>query len=228
MLKTGIQTLERNDIHYIVKDSKRVQYASLIGDLLAGRYEKIMRNNVFPRLLNADYAAHNDILTKAYSNLHKQRILELGTGSGGIARILSNDNQYTGVDISRRLLTIAVSSFENAGFSKASMYLCSADDLPFAKNTFDVCICNLSLNFFPNLGCVLSLLHNVIKPNGMFLCSVPVVERMPKGRRVRGAQFTLASLDQRMHSHGFDFTVLPEKNGAIVYFQSTNTKGSTQ
>ena len=39
-------------------------------------------------------------------------------------------------------------NFEKARIASFELYACAAEDLPFASDSFDVAVCNLSLNFW--------------------------------------------------------------------------------
>lgn len=103
--------------------------------------------------------------------IHGRSVLELGTGSGSAVHFLSSDNQYTGTDISSGLLKQAAKQFIKAGFPNPEFYVVSADDLPFERSTFDVCLCILSLNFIGNIEKVFEEISRVLLPNGLFVTS---------------------------------------------------------
>ncbi len=214
-----VPSMQKNGITYLLDErGKRKQYKPWLGDLFSFAYDRIMARSVFPNKFDASLDAHPSILQDVLSGVHGMRVLELATGSssGSAATMLPNDNDYTGVDISTRLLRKAVRRFERAAF-----YLCSADALHFAVNAFDRCICNLSLNFFPDLDIVLDHVRRVLKPYGQFVCSVPVPERNARRSTVRENLHTQRELAEQCAAHGFTFEPLPAKNGARLYFEAT-------
>lgn len=220
MLKSGIKTVEKKGVYYIIRENKILKYASWQEDICAGFYDAIMKNSVFPNTFGSSYEMHNEILKSLYHQIHGLKILELGTGSGTTSSFLCNDNHYSGIDTSKRLLNKAAAAFSKAGFTDTNLYVCSADDLPFESNSFDGCICNLSLNFFPNFNQVVLQLRSVLRQDGVFLCSVPVTERNITGSKVHGTQFTEQSLETFFSKNGFDFNPMPDRNGALLYFKA--------
>lgn len=119
-------------------------------DSLSFLYDLIMEKSVFPRKLGGDMKKHHDILRRELKDVHGKRVLELATGIGSAVNFLENDNRYVGTDITPGLLKKAVKRFRSVGFEEAEFYVVSAEDLPFDDDTFNLCLCILSLNFFNN------------------------------------------------------------------------------
>ena len=90
------------------------------------------------------------------------------------------------IDISEGLLRIAYKRYIKAGFKNPELFVCSAEELPFQNKLYDICICNLSLNFFSDLNSVIKEVKRVLKNRGIFICSVPVPERNQKQSVIRG------------------------------------------
>jgi ubiquinone/menaquinone biosynthesis C-methylase UbiE len=220
MLNKGVITKEIKGINYIFENKKPIKYDSWVTDLMANRYEKIMIKKVFPKLFGSSYEKHNDILKKEYSDIYQKNVLELGTGSGNISFLLDNNNNYTGIDISPKLLMIAKKALLDNGFKYYNLYVSSADALPFEQCSYDICICNLSLNFFPEIHEVVAQIYSVLKSDGKFICSVPVIERNKLNNHTRGTQFTESRLNELFTSFGFKFSTLPYHNGALLYFST--------
>ena len=130
-----------------------------------------MKKSIFPKKFEASIDAHNQFLTKELKELHHKNILELATGSGNLAEFLPCDNKYIGIDISNGLLKIAHNKFTKMNFNDFKLFLCSADEIPFKNNYFDICICNLSLNFFNDIKTVVKEIKFVLKNNGIFICT---------------------------------------------------------
>jgi len=146
MLKKGINVIIRNKLHYIVTDSgKLVCYKPWLGDSFSFLYDYIMKKFIFPGKFCGDMTLHYKILNREMKGIVKKRVLELAAGSGSAVNFLSNNNQYTGIDISPGLLRKAVKNFSSNGFKNADFYVTSADELPFDNNLFDVVLCILSL-----------------------------------------------------------------------------------
>lgn len=221
MLKPGIQISRRHGIGYIADQQGRpVRYKPWLGDLFAFLYDGIMQRSIFPKKFGGDLNKHLDILKEALAGLHDRRVVELATGTGNAAFCLNPDNRYTGTDISPGLLQQAERRFRNAGFTAADFYVVSADDLPFENDCFDVCLCNLSLNFFSNVHGVFNELRRVLVPGGRFFCSVPVPERKPPDSKIRGTLYSEGDLGNLTRRYGLAWDPIDAENGAVFYFKA--------
>lgn len=151
MLKDGAHVVRRNGLTFLVgSDHKPKRFRPWIMDSLSFLYDLIMEKSVFPRKLGGDMKKHHDILRRELKDVHGKRVLELATGIGSAVNFLENDNRYVGTDISPGLLKKAAKRFRSVGFEEAEFYVVSAEDLPFDDDTFNLCLCILSLNFFNN------------------------------------------------------------------------------
>lgn len=219
-MKNNIKLTSKRGILFRTDNGRVMNYKPWLGDFFSPFYDRIMSNYVFPKKLSGDIKKHIQFLTNELDDVKNKNILELGTGSGNITDIISNKNYYEGIDISYRLLKIALSKFKKAGFNNYKLYLASAENLPISDKSIDICICNISLNFFPNINLVIKEIKRVIRNGGSFYCSVPVPERIKKGSRVRGRLLSESELKDKFESYGFSFLSLPYKNGAIFYFKA--------
>jgi hypothetical protein len=70
---------------------------------------------------------------------------------------------------------------------------------------------------------VLSQVKRVLKDQGLFLCCVPVPERIEHGKKVRGRLYSEAELERLFISRGFSFEAVPFDNGALLYFRAVTT-----
>jgi len=221
MLKTGFRVIKRKDLCFIAESENKVKrFTPWLGDSFSFLYDFIMKRAVFPKKLGADINKHYQILRQELKNIHGKRVLELATGSGSAVNFLGNDNQYTGTDISPGLLRKAAKSFRIAGFKEAEFYVVSAEDLPFCDNTFDVCLCVLSLNFFSDVKKVVHEIHRVLVPGAVFICSVPVPERNTLQNTIRGKLYSEEELGRICQKRGFEFESMPDRNGALLYFRA--------
>jgi SAM-dependent methyltransferase len=220
MLKQGAQVINKKGLNYVIgTDGKPLRFQPWLGDFTSFLYDLIMRKSIFPKKLGSDMAKHHDILRQELEGIHGKHVLELAAGSGSAVNFLKNDNRYTGTDVSPGLLKRAVSRFLSAGFKQAKFYIASADDLPFEDESFDVCICILSLNFFDNLAKVLKEVHRVLTHNSVFVCAVPVPDRNTLGSAIRGDLRSEDELMKLFSQHGFRFETIPCENGALLYFR---------
>jgi ubiquinone/menaquinone biosynthesis C-methylase UbiE len=220
ILKKEINTIHKGDINYILKEGKLVKYQPWLGDLFSFLYDRIMEKSIFPKKFNASYKNHLAFLQSEFIAFPKKAALELATGSGNAAEFLPKDVLYTGTDISPGLLKIANKKFLKAKFCCTDLYVCSAEELPFADDSFDLSICNLSFNFFPDLRKVISELSRVLKVKGYLFCSVPVPERNKNNKIIRGKLFSENDLREMFQDSGFEFIPYDFVNGAIFYFKA--------
>jgi len=225
MLKADVCCIEKRGVKYCLDaHGKPRVYQPWLGDRLAFLYDYFMQKSVFPKKFAADIDLHARILKQELGGIRNARILELATGSGSIATILDPVNQYNGTDISAGLQRIAARRFREAGFQDAQFYAVSADDLPFADAQFDICICNLSLNFFPDQLKTLREIRRVLHSGGRFFASIPVPERKTTSSPIRGTLYSSAEYRDLCVQAGFDFQEHDHQNGALLYF-SANLSG---
>ncbi|MBA2864326.1 class I SAM-dependent methyltransferase [Methanococcus maripaludis] len=220
MFKNEDDVLENNGIYHIYKNGKPKKYKSWLLGAFSFLYDPIMNKSVFPKTLGASMEKHELFLKNELKFTHNKEILELGTGSGNLSQILPNDNQYSGIDISEGLLKIARKKFYKAGFKNFKLFLCSAEELPFKNNFYDICICNISLNFFNDLDSVISELRRTLKKKSKFICSVPIKDRNTDKKTIRGNIYSENELKDIFESKGFLFKPYPFKNGSLLYFSA--------
>ncbi len=220
MLKKDTKVINRKGLNYVIgAHGKPLRFKPWLGDFLSFLYDFIMRKSIFPKKFGADMTDHHDILRQELQGVRGKHVLELATGSGSAVNFLINDNRYTGTDVSPGLLGKAVNRFSSAGFEEAQFYVASADDLPFEDESFDVCICILSLNFFDDLGKVLKETNRVLARDSVFVCAVPVPERNTLGSTIRGELRTEDGLAEIFRQNGFRFESSPRENGALLYIR---------
>jgi len=220
-LKRDIQISKKGELCYIVESGDRLlRFRPWLADSFCFLYDFIMSHSVFPRKLGCDMQKHYDTLTRQFADIHGKSILELGTGSGSAIHFLNSDNQYTGTDVSPGLLKQAAKRFTKAGCPAPEFFVVSADNLPFESNSFDICLCILSLNFIGNIEVVFQEVSRVLLPHGAFVCSVPVPERNTLQRTIRGVLYSETELEKICQGSGFTFEPIPCDNGALLYFKA--------
>ena len=224
MIKENIETIKKGNINYITENRKVIRFKPWLSNIFSFLYDLAMVKSVFPKKLEASFGDHIRFLEDKYSGIHGKKVLELAAGSGHLAEILPSDNKYIGVDISEGLLKIADKKFTKAGFEDFNLFLCSANDLPFSDDYFDVCVCNLSLNFFDDVKSVMYEVKRVLKGQGKFLCSVPVPERKKGGNNIRGKLYSENELKNMFEETGFKFSSYEFKNGSLLYFEGEYEK----
>jgi len=100
-----------------------------------------------------------DDVTRSFPN-----ILDLGCHAGALTRQLAaRQNTFVvGADLSEKMVLQA----------PAPSLVADEEFLPFAANSFDCVISNLSLHWVNDLPGSLAQIKNILKPNGLFLASI--------------------------------------------------------
>ncbi len=220
-IKDDFKLIQRKNLLYLQNGSgEQENHRPWLADVISPLYDVIMQKSVFPKNFGGDITLHNQIMQKQLGDVHDVQVLELGTGSGTATAYLSNDNRYTGLDISPGLLKIAQKKFTHAGFADVELFVTSAEELPFENEQVDVCLCILSLNFFNNLPRVFQEISRVLVAGGRFICVVPIPERNILGSQIQG---TLLSEDQHQalaeQSH-MVYQPINQTNGCLLYYQT--------
>jgi SAM-dependent methyltransferase len=221
MLKAGVQVVQKGDLFFLVeRDGKVKRFKPWLGDMASFLYDPIMARSIFPKKLGADMNRHHEILREELSSIQQARVLELAAGSGAAVHFLDPANAYVGTDISPGLLRRAAKRFRNAGFDDIQLYVAEAEDLPFADECRDCCLCILSLNFFSDADRVFGEVRRVLVAGGRLVCATPVPERNERGSLIRGTLRTEIEIEELCRKHGLDFQSLPARNGALLYFRA--------
>ncbi len=111
-----------------------------------------------------------------------ERVLDVACGTGVVARLVAGrmaSGLVVGLDINGGMLAIAQSLSPIEG---ASIEWCAASALqmPFADARFDLVLCQLGLQFFPDRGAALRDMRRVLGPDGRLALSVfSAIERTP-------------------------------------------------
>lgn len=221
MIKEEFEEIKsKNGIYFLKKDGNFLKHKPWLGDIFSSLYDFFMRKTVFPKKLNASIDENKYFLKNKLGNIHNKNVLELATGSGKLSEVLSSDNNFVGIDISKGLLKIANRRFLKNGFENPRFYVCGVEKLPFKDNIFDVCVCNLSLNFFDDLEIVIKEIKRVLKNKGFFFCSAPVPERKINKSKIRGELRSEEKLKEMFEKNNFVFYSYDFDNGTILYFRT--------
>jgi ubiquinone/menaquinone biosynthesis C-methylase UbiE len=104
-----------------------------------------------------------------------QRVLDVACGTGVVARVAAEragaEGSVAGVDVNPGMLGVARSM--TAGGAPISWHETSADALPFPDGAFDLVLCQLGLQFFPDRLGALREMRRVLAPAGRTLVLVP-------------------------------------------------------
>jgi ubiquinone/menaquinone biosynthesis C-methylase UbiE len=220
-LKPGIRVIQKGSLYFQVYDQGRlIRFQPWLGDAFAFLYDFSMTHSIFPKKFRADIDRHTAILSQALGDVHGQQVFEIGTGSGAAADVLPPDNDYTGSDISTGLLKRAAKRFDQAGFQNPEFYVASGENLPFAKGSFDLGLCILSLNFIGKHQQVFEGVQAILRRGGSLLCCVPVPERNHQESTIRGRLLSEVQLQKLCQKTGFIFESFNAENGALLYFRA--------
>jgi len=228
MIKAELKTFSKSGLHFILgTDSKPISFKPWLSDGFSFFYDSIMQRSIFPKKFAADIVKHVSLLRAELGGIHGKKILELATGTGSASGFIASDNAYFGIDISPGLLKKAIKKFRLARFENPEFYVASATELPFQDSVFDVCLCILSFNFFPNQSAALSKARRVLSPGSVFICVVPVPERNAIGSPIRGTLYSERDLSQLMQTVGFKYERIVCENGALLYFRGIKPYSKT-
>ena len=105
----------------------------------------------------------NDLLDRVGPR-RGESILDIACGTGVVARLAEqrgHTGRLVGLDLNTAMLAVA-----RAKSSTVEWVDGSALDLPFNANSFDVVLCQLGLQFFPDRPLALKEMVRVLKPGG--------------------------------------------------------------
>jgi ubiquinone/menaquinone biosynthesis C-methylase UbiE len=119
-------------------------------------------------------------------------VLDVACGTGVVARLANRrmvQGHVTGLDLNKGMLAVA-RTLPNEG-TPIDWIEGSALDLPFPAGKFDLVLCQLGLQFFPDQGRALREMRRVLSPSGRVALSVySPIERTP------GANAFVLALDR--------------------------------
>jgi ubiquinone/menaquinone biosynthesis C-methylase UbiE len=119
-------------------------------------------------------------------------VLDVACGTGVVARLANRrivQGHVTGLDLNKGMLAVA-RTLPNEG-TPIDWIEGSALDLPFPAGKFDLVLCQLGLQFFPDQGRALGEMRRVLSPSGRIALSVySPIERTP------GANAFVLALDR--------------------------------
>lgn len=147
---------------------------------------------------------------------HTKRILDVGSGTGGLMRLLqSNTNcEVIGLDITHAFnrLNNQLHKHCSEGPDSAIVITADAQQLPFAANSFDLIICQHSLLNVPNMSAALIEFRRILSPDGQLLLHEllqgphykNLTYPVPWARQAQHCQLaTLADLETTLSSQHF-------------------------
>jgi ubiquinone/menaquinone biosynthesis C-methylase UbiE len=126
-----------------------------------------------------------------------EKVLDVACGTGVVARSASkrmHQGHVTGLDLNRGMLAVARTLINDG--APIEWIEGSALDLPFPDKRFDLVLCQLGLQFFPDPDRALREMRRVLSPSGRVALSVySPIERTP------GANAFVLALDLVLGAH---------------------------
>lgn len=102
-----------------------------------------------------------------------EKVLDVGCGAGVdslVAAMLTGPaGNVVGVDIAPDMLEKARNNLKQTGLENVSFQEISGEDLPFADETFEICISNGVINLIPDKELMLSEIFRILKPYGRLM-----------------------------------------------------------
>jgi ubiquinone/menaquinone biosynthesis C-methylase UbiE len=102
-----------------------------------------------------------------------EHVLDVACGTGVVARFAAErvgHSTVTGVDINPGMLAVARNAARDAAIE---WHEASAEALPLADGTFDVVLCQMGLQFFPDREGALREIWRVLRPGGRVVLNLP-------------------------------------------------------
>jgi ubiquinone/menaquinone biosynthesis C-methylase UbiE len=104
------------------------------------------------------------------NNRPKQRILEVGVGTGLSLAYYRKDSQITGIDVSPEMLEIARKRVARQGLTNVeALHEMDAENLAFPDGSFDLVASTLSLHHWADPTAGLAEIGRVLRPGGRAL-----------------------------------------------------------
>lgn len=98
-----------------------------------------------------------------------ERVLDIATGTGDIALMLSGAAEVIGIDNNEAMLSLARQKQSERGMSNVRFVNGDAGALPFEDGAFDVVTCSYAGRGFASWEAVLGEVYRVLAPGGRFL-----------------------------------------------------------
>lgn len=103
-------------------------------------------------------------------------VLDLASGRGAIlfaaAEKVGSLGQVIGIDLAPQMVAQTQAEIERRGLHQALMIAMDADQPDFPSESFDYITCGFALHFL-NYERMLSIVHDLLKPGGVFAASIP-------------------------------------------------------
>lgn len=104
-----------------------------------------------------------------------EHVLDVGCGTGVVTRMAAEqvgpNGKVAGLDVNPGMLAVARSV--TAGDSSIEWHEASAEEMPFPDASFDVVLCQLSLQFVPDRARAVREMRRVLKDGGRLVITLP-------------------------------------------------------
>jgi ubiquinone/menaquinone biosynthesis C-methylase UbiE len=159
-----------------------------------------------------------------------EHVLDIACGTGIVARLASRrmrQGRVTGLDLNKGMLAVARTIW-NEG-APIDWIEGSALDLPFETGTFDLVLCQLGLQFFPDQERALREMHRVLAPTGRVALSVySPIERTPGANAfVLALDSVLGPAASRIKREEHSFNVPEELRDLVIDAEFTDVEVHT-
>jgi len=133
--------------------------------------DKKIRQRIFEEKLFDDLIGK---LKRIFPDINGYRILEIGSGTGGLSVALSlSGTKVFGIEPSPFGVTASVERAKR--YPDSSAYFCvgKAESLPFRNGFFDLVVSNAVLEHVGDIGETIQEMYRVLKPNGKIYHEIP-------------------------------------------------------
>ncbi|RED52267.1 ArsR family transcriptional regulator [Aestuariispira insulae] len=119
------------------------------------------------RALHVDEGQVNDAVQAAFAKAPVQRLLDIGTGTGSVLRLLGDHIQSgTGVDQSPQMLSIARSALDRAQLTHCQVRQADMYQLPYDAGSFDAACLHMVLHYAEEPAVALREAARVLEAGG--------------------------------------------------------------
>jgi arsenite methyltransferase len=131
-------------------------------------YDKDATDRLLSIYTTPDVETQRKSFIKALNPEQNQRILDVGSGPGflanDISQFIGRSGQVCGIDISKPLLDIANSNYQNR--SDIEFHFGDATKIPYKADDFDAVVSTQVLEYVPDVDAALLEFQRVLKPGG--------------------------------------------------------------
>jgi len=120
-----------------------------------------------PSIYNLCRKDYPDILAELEKE-HFQDMLDAGCGTGAVIALLKKkypQKNYTGIDLSGKMIEVA----KKKKLDKVIFVQGDCENLPFAKDSFDVITCSMSFHHYPNPDRFFQSCNKILKSEGRLI-----------------------------------------------------------